>query len=387
MRRNIIIILCILLGIMLLMVSGNIIIVGEKIAKITHLWWMEYVFYGILTLLAFYYILYPIIRIHRAPPFPMLSVSDNDRVAQLEAFGKSLASHCDYISDENTSEDQKVSRNLREKHQKELKQALLHASGSETKLRQVIQGELDLRFNGDKELGVLGINARIKEWAKSVFMITALSQNSRFDTISVIYLNFKMIDDIICASGFRPSKQQLLRMYGNILATAIFTYAVSEALENTGSFAPFDFDDGVHSDVEHTGDVDLDDADFDAQVSDSDGLSVYSVLRRLKIPGVIVSSAIDGTVNALMTLRIGYVTRTYLQQGPKSLSGFRNKRAVKRQAMKDAIVTMPSVVMDGSSVIGLRTSNLILKLLKKDYSSSSSFKSWSEKMKSFLKFK
>ena len=386
MRRNIIIILCILLGIMLLMVSGNIIIVGEKIAKITHLWWMEYVFYGILTLLAFYYILYPIIRIHRAPPFPMLSVSDNDRVAQLEAFGKSLASHCDYISDENTSENQKVSRNLRKEHQKELRQALLHASGSETKLRKVIQGELDLRFNGDKELGVLGINARIKEWAKSVFMITALSQNSRFDTISVIYLNLKMIDDIICASGFRPSKQQLLKMYGNILATAIFTYAVSEALENTGSFAPFDFDDGVHSDVEHTGDVDLDDADFDAQVSDSDGLSVYSVLRRLKIPGVIVSSAIDGTVNALMTLRIGYVTRTYLQQGPKSLNGFRNKRAVKRQAMKDALVTMPSVVMDGSSVIGLRTSNLILKLLKKDYSSSSSFKSWSEKMKSFLKF-
>ena len=387
MRRNIIIILSILLGIMLLMVSGNIIIVGEKIAKITHLWWMEYVFYGILTLLAFYYILYPIIRIHRAPPFPTLSVSENDRVAQLEAFGKNLSSHCDYISNENTSEDQKVSRNLREKHQKELKQALLHASGSETKLRQVIQGELDLRFNGDKELGVLGINARIKEWAKSVFMITALSQNSRFDTISVIFLNFKMIDDIISASGFRPSKQQLFKMYGNILATALFTYAVSEALENTGSFAPFDFDDGVHSDVEHTGDVDLDDADFDAQVSDSDGLSVYSVLRRLKIPGVIVSSAIDGTVNALMTLRIGYVTRTYLQQGSKSLEGFRNKRAVKRQAMKDAIVTMPSVVIDGSSVIGLRTSNLILKLLKKDYSSSSSFKSWSEKMKSFLKIK
>lgn len=387
MRRNIIIILCILLGIMLLMVSGNIIIVGEKIAKITHLWWMEYVFYGILTLLAFYYILYPIIRIHRAPPFPTLSVSDNDRVVQLEAFGKNLYSHCDYISDENTSENQKVSRNLRKEHQKELRQALLHASGSEAKLREVIQKELNLRFEGDKNIGVLGINARIKEWAKSVFMITALSQNSRFDTISVIYLNLKMIDDIICASGFRPSKQQLLKMYGNILATALFTYAVSESLENTGSFAPFDFDDGVHSDVEHTGDVDLDDADFDAQVSDSDGLSVYSVLRRLKIPGVIVSSAIDGTVNALMTLRIGYITRTYLQKGPKSLNGFHNKRAVKRQAMKDAIGMMPSVIMDGSSVIGLRTSNLILKLLKKDYSSSSSFKSWSEKMKSFLKFK
>lgn len=387
MRRNLIIIVCVLLGLMLIMVSGNIIIVGEKIGKVTHLWWMEYVFYGVLTLLAFYYIVYPLVRIHRAPPFPMLSISENDNVLQLESFGKTLCVHCDYISDSNTSEDKKVGRNLRKKHQDDLRQNLLHAHGNETKLREVIQNELDLRFNGDKALGVLGINARILEWAKSVFMITALSQNSRFDTISVIYLNLKMIDDIICASGFRPSKQQLFKMYGNILATALITYAVSEALENTGSFAPFDFDDGVHSDVEHTGDVDLDDADFDAQVSDSDGLSVYSILRRLKIPGVIVSSAIDGTVNALMTLRIGYITRTYLQQGSRSLKGFQNKRAVKRQAMKDAIVSMPSVVMDGSGVIGLRTSNLILKLLRKDYTSSSSVKNWRDKMKSFLKIK
>lgn len=387
MKRNLIIILCILLSIMILMVAGNIIIVGEKIAKITHLWWIEYVFYGMLTTLTFYYILYPIIRVHRAPPFPTLSVSDNDRVVQLEAFGKSLCSHCDYIANENTSENKEFSRNLRKEHQKELKRALLHASGSETKLREVIQKELNLRFDGDKELGVLGINARICEWAKSVFMISALSQNSRFDTISVAYLNLKMIDDIIRASGFRPSRQQLLKMYVNILATALITYAVSEALESTGSFAPFDFDDGVHSNVEHIEEVDLDDADFDSQVSDSDGLSVYSVLRRLKIPGVIVSSAIDGTVNALMTLRIGYITRTYLQQGQKALQGFHNKRVVKRQAMKDAIVAMPSVVMEGSSVIGIRTSNLILKLLKKDYSSSSSFKSWSDKMKSFLKSK
>lgn len=388
MRRNLIIIVCIVIGFMILMVSGNVIIVGEKIAKITHIWWIEYVFYGLIVLSALYYIFYPIIRIHRAPPFPALGVSDETQISELEALGKSLCLHCDYISDGNRIEDSEIRRSLREKHQENLKFELLHASGNKDKLREVIQHELDLRYKGDKDMGVLGINARIREWAKSTFMITALSQNSRFDTISVMFLNLRMIDDIIRASGYRPSKPQLVKIYVSILATALFTYALSEALEGTESIAPFDFGDDVHSDavVESTGDIDLDNSDFSSQISDSDGLSVYSVLNRLKIPGIIVSSAIDGTVNALMTLRIGYITRTYLQKGSKSLRGYQNKRIAKRQAMKDALVTMPSVVIEGSNVIGLHTTNLILRLLKKDYTSSSSVKTWFKKMKGVFKF-
>ena len=82
---------------MILMVSGNVIIVGEKIAKITHLWWIEHVFYGIITFLVFYYVFYSIVRIHRAPPFPALSLSGNMDALRLEKFGKSLCSHCDYF--------------------------------------------------------------------------------------------------------------------------------------------------------------------------------------------------------------------------------------------------------------------------------------------------
>ena len=111
-----------------------------------------------------------------------------------------------------------------------------------------------------------------------------------------------------------------------------------------------------------------DDMAFDSQMSDSEGLSVYSILRRIKIPGVVVSSALDGTVNALMTLRIGYITRTYLQQGEQALTGIRNKRAVKLQAMKDSLVAIPSVVASGSTVVGKKTSNFIIKLIGRDYS-------------------
>lgn len=371
MRRNLIIIVCFFLAILALMVSGNIIIVGEKIANLTHLWWTEWLFYGILFVVFVYYVLLPIWRIHRTPAFPALAVDEEASEAQLKEYGKRLANHCDFIE----------GKQQRIEHKKNLEEKLLHASGSRTQLLQVVQNELAFRYDGDKEKGVLGINGQIKEWAKTVFMISAISQNSRFDTISVMWLNYKMIESLVLASGFRPNNRQMFKIYRDILTTALITYAMSEALMKTSAVRPFDFGD-LHdgsidniSDVDVDGvadgdvsDIDPDDVDFDSQMSDSEGLSVYSILRRIKIPGVVVSSALDGTVNALMTLRIGYITRTYLQQGEQALTGIRNKRAVKLQAMKESLVAIPAVVASGSAVVGKKTSNFIIKLIGRNYS-------------------
>ena len=383
MRRNLFIIIGIFLAVLALMVTGNIIIIGEKIGQVTHLWWLEYVFYGLILVLMAYFILYPIVRIHRAQQFPVLGLDEHRNMQQLTAFGHELAGHCDFISDENTNPDGEERKSLRVSHQRELREQLAQAAGNEQQLREVIHRELELRFKGNRNLGVLGINGRIREWAKSVFMISAISQNSRFDTFSVMYLNFRMISDIIQASGFRPTNRQLVRMYASILTTALITYAVSEALTTTGSVAPFDFGDLDSSadalPVDDVADVNPDDmAIMDA--ADADGLSVYSVLRRIKIPGIVVSAALDGTVNALMTLRIGYVTRAYLRQGSKALKGVHNKRAVKRQAMMDAITNVPAVIASGSGVIGKRTSNLIIHLIKKDNPATSGLKKWRDKL-------
>ena len=78
-----------------------------------------------------------------------------------------------------------------------------------------------------------------------------------------------------------------------------------------------------------------------------------------------MGSAIDGTLNALMTLRIGYVTRTYLQQGPKAMNTVQSKRKVKLQAMKEAVVAVPSIVVSGSDIVGKKASRLILNVLKR----------------------
>ena len=97
-------------------------------------------------------------------------------------------------------------------------------------------------------------------------------------------------------------------------------------------------------------------------------------MRRIRIPGVVVGSVIDGTLNALMTLRIGYITRTYLQQGAEAFKGIKNKRAIKRQAMKDAVIAVPSVILSGSHVIGKKATDFILNLILRNDTSKKEYK-------------
>lgn len=369
MKRNLIIVACVSLGLLALMVLGNIIVVGEKIASFTHLGWMEWVFHGILFCIFAYLVLLPIWRIHRAPALPLLAVNEDASVEQLKAYGKLLVKHCDFIED----------ATRRKEHKKKLADNLLHAAGSHNQLFLTIKQELNLRKDGCKEKGILGINGQIEEWAKSVFMISAISQNSKFDTISVMWMNYKMIESLVFASGFRPNNRQLFKIYCNVLATALITYAMSEALMKTPAFKPFDIGE-IHDDsavtisdsdpdsvvTGETGDLNPDDVTFDAQMDDTEGLSLYSILRRVKIPGVVVGSAIDGTVNALMTLRIGFITRTYLQEGEEAFTGIRKKRTVKLQAMKDSLFAIPAVVASGSAVVGKKTSKFIIKLIEQN---------------------
>ncbi len=386
MRRNLFIIIGIFLVIIFLMVTGNIIVIGEKIAAVTHVWWTEYVFYALLGSLAIYYIIWPFVRIQRAPQLPVMNVSEGESTAQLTALGNLLAKNCSYLSDENVNPDKETAQSLRKEHSKQLVLKLQLAANDEVQLREIVQKELDIRFKGSKAMGVMGIDRRIQEWAKSVFMITAISQNSRFDVLSVMYLNIRMISDIISASGFRPTNQQLFRMYGTILTTALITYSVSEVLNISGSVAPFDFGDlGSTADVDEDAIVDAaaDGQDIDAVADDADSFSLYSVLRRIRIPGIVLSAAIDGTLNALMTLRIGYITRSYLQQGSQALSGIKNKRRVKRQAMVDAIVGVPAVIASGSGIIGKRTSQFLIKLIRKENPDTSFFKNLKHRLFGF----
>lgn len=380
MKRNLLIITFLFLGSFVVLLLGNLIIIGEKIGSLAQAAWAEYAFYGLVVVVFYLLVIRPVIRVHRAPQIPALSIDGEWDTAQLVAFGRKLADNCNYIPKDKTCPD------LRKLHRQKLREEIERYATSKEELVQIISDELKLRIEGGdlKEISgpriedvhsvrIIGINRRIIEWAKSVFMVTAISQNGKFDTVSVLYMNYKMIENVIVASGFRPTRQQLFRQYVNILVTSLMTFVASEVFRDTDSVAPFgslaDHSSDAGSDVDLSdAPVDAADMDVDVDLDDigdtvSGGTGFLNILSRVKIPGVVIGSVCDGIVNSLMTLRIGYVTRNYLVDGMNSLNGVKAKRKAKRAAVKEALKSLPKVVVVGTSFVGKGAMNIILNII------------------------
>lgn len=82
-----------------LMIVGNVLVIGERLARI-HVW-LEYAFYAFIGFLVTVYILLPVIRVLRTSPLPPL---DEETLAdaapgRLHAIGMMLAKNNGYISD------------------------------------------------------------------------------------------------------------------------------------------------------------------------------------------------------------------------------------------------------------------------------------------------
>ena len=314
MKRNLLLIIGVFIGVLVILLMGNVITVAEKLGEICHTVYAEYAFYALIFILVLIFVIVPIIKVHAAPEFPAMGIGDETSdIKRLRTFGKRLASSCGYIENEE----------VRAGHQQALK-AELEACGNDLEaLKAVIDREVSLRFNGSKEMEISGVNARMKEWAKSVFMITAVSQNNLVDTTVVLVMNYRQIEDLVLATGFRPSRAQMFRIYANILTTTLVSYCTSEVLSDLAGET-----------------------------------TLAGALSNLKIPGVITESAVQGAVNALLTLRIGYVTKTFLMEGPDALAGRNRRREVSIKAFKDAFVAIPGVLAGtvgtmGKGILGL----------------------------------
>lgn len=307
MKRNLLLIIGVFIGVLVMLLLGNVITVGEKLGEICHTVYAEYAFYALIVILVLVFVIGPMIRVHTAPEFPALGTGDaTSDLKKLNSFGKRLGGTCGYIEDEEA----------RAKHQESLRAALKACAEDVEGLKALIDREVTLRFDGSKEMGVQGVNAKMKEWAKSVFMITAVSQNNLVDTTVVLVMNYRQIEDLVTATGFRPSRAQMFRIYANILTTTLVSYCTSEVLSDLAGET-----------------------------------TLAGAMANLKIPGVISESAIQGAVNALLTLRIGYVTRTFLMEGPDALAG-RKRREVSIKAFKEAFVAIPGVLAGTATAMG-----------------------------------
>lgn len=316
MKRNLIIIVSIFIGVFALMLTSDIITVGEKLAHVTRQPYAEYVFYLIVLLAFAYVIILPIYKLHHAPTFPKLAIdvdtnnmTDESR-QKLVNFGYRLARNCDYIPAEE-----------RKEYQRQLTQSLECYHDDEDLVR-IVQEELEHRYKT--------IKSHIHEWAKTVFMITSLCQSGKIDALTSMVINFRMIGDLIRCSGFKPTHRQLFNQYARILVTSLFSYYISNSLSN--------FEDIT---------IPLDDAVANADVDAFSETEFLGSISSLKISGIIPASIIDGALNTLITLRIGYVTLSYLKKGSNELKGKAGVR-VRRYAMLDSAKAMGEIAKDST---------------------------------------
>lgn len=314
MKRNLFLIIGIFLAIIFLIVVGNIITIGEKLADVTGYRPVEYLWYGVIGLSCTGYIIWPCVKIYHAPSLPSLTLDDKKDLKSVRRFARQLAENCRYIPE----------KDVRERHATDLLKAIKDVKEDKDALAALIQQEIALRIEGNEELNVISIDKRIREWAKSVFMITAIAHNSKFDALTMLFLNHKMIEGVILASGFRPTNAQMFRIYTWIIGTAFFSYLISDPLDSIGDVRPFaGLEDG---DIDANGDIDWGD-----------------VAASIKIPGFVISSIADGAANTLMSLRIGYIAKAYITSGAKKLQGRENKKAIKREALKKAVALLPGI--------------------------------------------
>jgi uncharacterized membrane protein YcjF (UPF0283 family) len=171
------------------------------------------------------------------------------------------------------------------------------------------------------------INRIIFKNAKTVMISTAISQNGRLDMLTVLSVNLKMIKDIVLKCGFRPSYAKLGKLSINVLTTAL----IAESLEGL-------------------------------DVNDLFPQSTANFLADLPLVKPIMNSFVQGMSNALLTMRVGFVTRKYLFSETKDPS----KSEIRRFAIKESIKMLPSVIADVITYFPSKLVKLFTKKPEKD---------------------
>src|SRR5690554_1608953 len=167
------------------------------------------------------------------------------------------------------------------------------------------------------------LNKTIRSHAKTVMVSTAISQNGRLDFIRVIVVNIRMIKELVVMCGFRPSYKNLSKLVVNVFTTAL----IAEGLDNL-------------------------------KISDILPQSTMNMLEDLPLIKPIMSSVLEGISNALLTLRIGVVTRKYLFDDASRLT----KEDIRFGSLLEANKHLPIVISEGV----LLFPKTILNLFKKN---------------------
>ena len=269
------------LFVLLLIIVGNILTIGDKLSDFHPV--AGYAFYGITVLLLFFLIVRPLLAVFSLPEIQASVFLDNDK----QAPGAKVAT--------------KVARQLirqgrlDESETLELQKLIVDKQDPSDALAKIFDARLEQ------------MDDIVHRHAKQVFVSTALSQNGRLDAFLVLAINFRMLKELISHYGYRPTYPQLVKTYTKVLSAAL----IADGIEDT-RFA-----------------------------------EVFPMLSRGflgAIPGLgtLSSSLLQGTGNAFLTLRVGYITKNYYALTNQKHS----RRELRVQANRTAIKKLSLVIRE-----------------------------------------
>lgn len=156
----------------------------------------------------------------------------------------------------------------------------------------------------------------IRSHAVRVFVATAISQSGRLDAIAVLVTNFRLVRLLVQHFGYRPPLPTLIKIYTQIFLASLFA-------------------------------DELDDMDVEGVL----GNVGFGAVAAIPGTGLVVNSLFDGTINALFTLRVGFVTRKCLLNAGSSLTRSEIRKVANREArqelmpvMRDALPVLPNAI-------------------------------------------
>ena len=148
----------------------------------------------------------------------------------------------------------------------------------------------------------------VRKAALNVFIVTGISQNGSFDIITAFGMNIQMINRLVNLRHRRPTFTQLLELYVVILSSTLIISLTDNILDEI------------------------------------DGNELFGSVAG-GLAKTLVASAVNGAMNAYMTLRIGKMTVKYLELGSKNFK--QNRSKFRREARRSALKEVPAIAKSG----------------------------------------
>ncbi|MGI6758683.1 MAG: DUF697 domain-containing protein [Bacilli bacterium] len=271
--------------IFVLMIVSSVIEVGERLRSFGQV--VEITFYVLCAFVFYFLIVNPIRIILFSPSFSIQTTFDKDNGKSKKVYKKVALN---MLKNPDLSEEDK--------------ELLKEGLKDRTELKHQLQHVFDHSIKNS-------LNKIIIKNAKTVMVSTAISQNGRLDLFTVMAVNIKMIKELVVKCGFRPSFKNLGKLTANVFVTAL----IAEGLE---------------------------DLDFNEIFPNS----TTNFLSDIPFIKPIASSIMQGISNALLTIRVGIVTRKYLFSDGKEIT----KQEVRKYALKESLKILPVVIKQSLSV-------------------------------------